>query len=236
MKIGVISLIGLFTLGVGQVNAGTISINTGNIIITSATLVSPQDFNSIALGEVIVGPLGSVVSDNFTTSDAQALGDLDSSVFANSATGLFTYTHQVTPGVNNFASFTVDFPASGFNGVAGYDFSQSNNAGGSGDSTDFEIVFNDNNQETITWRIPSGTESFFEAGETITFFWQSTLRPVGPFGNYSLENNLSEGIAIGPTPNALILEPIPEPSSLGFLTLLGLFLLRSSIKSKTTYR
>lgn len=243
MKIGIISIIGLFTIGVGEVQAGTISISSSSVITTTknitilpSTLVTPQDFSSIDLGEVIVGPLGSVVSDDFTTVSSQDIGDLNSSVFANSATGLFTYTHQVTPGVDNINSFAVNFPATGFNGIAGYNFSESNSAGGNGEETDFEIVSNDNTDETITWNIPDGTESFFDAGETITFFWQSTLRPVGPFGTYSLDSGSSLGNAIGPTPNAPVPEPVNEPRSLGLLTCLGFLVITNSIKAKNTCR
>ena len=236
MKIGIISIISLLTIGVGQVRAGTISINVKDITLTNSNLITPQDFSSIDLGEVIVGPLGSVVSDDFTTVSSQDIGDLNSSVFANSATGLFTYTHQVTPGVDNIDSFGVSFPATGFNGIAGYDFSQSNSAGGNGEEADFEIVSKSNTDKTITWNIPDGAESFFDAGETITFFWQSTLRPVGPFGTYSLDNGSSLGNAIGPTPNVPVPEPVTEPHSLGLLTFLGFLVITNSLKSKNYCR
>ena len=51
MKTGVISIIGLLTIGVGQVKAGTISIDTGNLILSQPTLLTPQDFSSIDLGK-----------------------------------------------------------------------------------------------------------------------------------------------------------------------------------------
>ena len=220
MKITIISAISLLTISIGQAQA--------------ATLIPPLDFNSIDRGEVIVGPLGPTVSDDFTTSASEDIGDLNSSVFDNSATGLFTYTHQVTPGVDDINSFAVSFPATGFNGIAGYDFTQSNIAGGNGDGTDFEIDFNTDG--TITWNISDSADLFFDTGETITFFWQSTLRPVGPFGTYSLNDSLSEGTAIGPTPNAPAPEPVFEPSSLGLFALLGLFMMKNGIKSKNTFR
>lgn len=233
MKISIISIIGLLTIGVGRASAGTIVIDSGPIIITNAsTSVNPQDLSSIDLGEVIIGPLGSVVSDDFTTNSSEDIGDLNSSVFDNSATGLFTYTHQVIPGVNDIDSFAVSFPASGFNGVAGYDFSQASAAGGNGDETDFDISFNGITNETITWNITSSGDSFFDTGETITFFWQSTLRPVGPFGTYNLDNNSSSGNALGPSPNAPNPEPIPEPSSWGLLSLFSLFCIGSNIIQK----
>ena len=233
MKIGIISIIGLLIISVGRASAGTIVLESEPLIIlNTSTSVNPQDLSSIDRGEVIVGPLGSVVSDDFTTSSNQDIGDLNSSVFDNSATGLFTYTHQVIPGVNDIDSFAVSFPASGFNGVAGYDFSQTGAAGGNGDETDFDISFNGITNETITWNITGGGDSFFDAGETITFFWQSTLRPVGPFGTYNLDNNSSSGNAIGPSPNAPNPEPIPEPSSWGLLSFFSLFCLGSKLKSK----
>lgn len=236
MKIGIISIVGLLTIGVGQVRAGTISINVKDITLTNSILITPQDIDSIDLGEVIVGPLGSVVSDDFTTVSSQDIGDLNSSVFANSATGLFTYTHQVTPGIDDIDSFAVSFVDSGFNGVAGYDFSEANIAGGNGDGTDFNNSFVDGTDETINWIIPNGTDSFFDAGETITFFWQSNLRPVGPFGTYNLSSGSSLGNAIGPTPNAPVPEPVTEPRSLGLLTFLSFLVITNSIKAKNTCR
>lgn len=218
MKFSIISAISLLTIGISQAQA--------------ATIIPPLDFNSIDLGEVIIGPLGPIVADDFTTSASEDIGDLNSSVFDNSATGLFTYTHQVTPGVDDISSFAVSFPATGFNGIAGYDFAQADTAGGIGNGTDFEIEFN--TDETITWNIADSADSFFDTGATITFFWQSTLGPVGPFGTYSLNDSFSEGLAIGPTPNPPTPEPVSEPSSLGLLTLLGLFMIKSIIQPKNT--
>ena len=114
--------------------------------------------------------MGSVVSDNFTTDSNQDIGDLNSSVFANSATGLFTYTHAVTPGVDDIDSLSVSFVDSGFNGIAGYDFSQANLAGGNGDGTDLITLLSVVRRKQLVGIFLNGADSFFDAGETITFF------------------------------------------------------------------
>ncbi|VEP11774.1 putative Exosortase, PEP-CTERM interaction domain protein [Hyella patelloides LEGE 07179] len=218
----------LLTLSVARTNA--------------AVLIAPSNLDSLELGPAIIGPLGPEVPGTFVTNDAEEIGNLRSSVFCPLGTEqadcpsdsieTFTYRHIVTPNTDDLASFTAGFPVNGFTGVAGYSFGESGAAGGSGNDTDFNIVFNDDSDETLSWNLNAESDLFFDSDETITFFWQSTVPPAGPIGSYSI-NNAVTGTAIGPAP-ATDASPtsVPEPSNWGFLALSMIFLARLKPNSR----
>ena len=54
-------------------------------------------------------------------------------------------------------------------GIAGYSFSESGTAGGNGNETDFNIVFNDDTDQSLVWSVADNSNLFFDGGETITF-------------------------------------------------------------------
>ena len=204
----------LLTVGVNQTQA--------------AVIITPTNLDNLSLGPAIIGPLGPVVPGTFTTGDGSAIGMIDSSVFCpvgtaqadcpSSSLDTYIYRHTVTPDVDNLTSFTAGFPVSGFTEVAGYDFGESGAAGGNGDSGDFEIVFNNDSDNTLIWNVADSSNLFFDRGETITFFWQSTIPPAGPIGSYTITNDSQSGTGRGPAP-APPVTTVPEPSSLVFLAL-----------------
>lgn len=204
----------LLTVGVNQTHA--------------AIIITPTNLDNLSLGSAIVGPRGPVVEGKFTTDNGFIIGTIDSSVFCpvgiaqadcpSNLVNTYTYRHTVTPGVDNLTSFTAGFPVSGFTGVAGYSFSESSTADDNGDNGDFEIVFNDDTDSTLVWNVADSSNLFFDSGETITFFWQSTIPPAGPIGSYTISNGSQTVTGIGPAP-APPVTPVPEPSSLIFLAL-----------------
>ncbi len=206
----------------------------------AAVIVQPTNLDSLSLGPAIIGPLGPEVPGTFTIEDGSEIGTIRSSVFCpvgtepadcpSAALDTYIYRHIVTPDLENLTSFTAGFPVSGFTGVAGYSFGESGAAGGSGNDADFSIVFNNDTDNTLVWNLNNLNNSFFERGETITFFWQSTIPPAGPIGDYSITNNVQTGTARGPAP-ALSTTPVPEPSNLVLLALFSLPLWRSRFAS-----
>ncbi|MDJ0532085.1 MAG: hypothetical protein QNJ70_06245 [Xenococcaceae cyanobacterium MO_207.B15] len=212
----------------------------------AAVLIAPTDLDALELGPAIIGPLGPEVPGTFVTNDAVEIGNLRSSVFCpigteqadcpSDSVETYIYRHIVTPSLNDITSFTAGFPVAGFTGVAGYSFSESGLAGGNGSDTDFNIVFNDDTDETLVWGLSNDSDLFFDSGETITFFWQSIIPPAGPIGSYSLSNS-EDGTAIGPAPVAPTAPaPVPEPSTLVFLALsvFFLWLIRPSSPNKNS--
>ena len=96
------------------------------------------------------------------------------------------------PGVVDF--FALSFPPAGFNGVAGYDFSQAMAA-----DVTFDISKTANG---LVWT----ANGDWTSGETIRFFFQSTQAPIGPAGFYSVGNAKLTAKARGPLPT-----PSPQP-------------------------
>jgi len=177
----------------GQAKAGHVSI-------------VPTDFDTLDLGTQVRADLLS----HFTTNSGVDIGDLVGSVHFNSASGVYTYVLKLTPGINNISEFNTGFDVNGFTGVAGYSFSEALAAGGA-----FEIEHESDG--TIDWNsvgIQDGSK-FFDAGETITFFFQSTLPPA-TLDVYSLINSRAGG-----TLNYAPVIPAPAALPAG-LALLGL--------------
>ena len=197
----------------------------------AAVLIAPTDLDTLELGPVIIGPLGPEVPGTFMTNDAVEIGNLRSSVFCPMGTEqadcpsdsveTYIYRHIVTPSIDEITYFTAGFPVAGFTGVGGYSFNESGEAGGNGNNTDFNLVFNDDTNGTLVWSLANDRDLFFDSGETITFFWQSIIPPAGPIGSYSLSNS-EDGTAIGPAP-ASPTAPVPEPNTLGFWALSVLY-------------
>lgn len=220
--------------------------------LSVATPITSVDFYSLNLGAMISGPVGPEVEVSLLNPDGNSLGDLRSSVscpegFAtcipadNDAGTIYTYVHTIIPGVDNpndapflnpatilpfddVAGFSLGFEAIGFNGIAGFGFSDASTAGIS-----FDIDLNIDNE--LVWSTDSDG---WDTGEEITFFWQTTQAPSGPTGVYNVSNNLDSASGIGPLPTPLAVS-VSEPFGLG-LFLMGLFAIKSrkftSLKSK----
>ena len=201
--------------------------------IVTATIIAPVDLDSLPLGAKIVGPVGPDVETSLNKTPEESIGDLSSSVScpdgfsecipSNHAPGtIFTYVHQVTPGVDlpndppfpmpdtvtafdDVIGFNTGFSAEGFNGVAGYSFSEATAALGASDAIEIEQL----GDGSLSWTI---TNSQWDTGELLSFFWQTTQPPSGPGGVYSITNGAMVGSGNGPLPTAL---PIPLPATGG---------------------
>lgn len=204
----------------------------------NAASIIATNFDDLNLGATIVGPLGPEVETSLVNPSNQGLGDLTSSVSCppgftscvppeNPQGTIYTYVHQVTPGVdfpndapfpapdnaiafNNVNEFSLGFNASGFNGVAGYSFSQAENALGSDGSFDIKQL----EDGSLRWTV-SGGEGWNTNTlnpETITFFWQTSQPPSGPGGTYIASNNITNGSGNGPLP--VPVQTVPEHNGL----------------------
>ncbi len=212
----------------------------------SAAIVTPTDLDQLNLGAKIIGPVGPTVDTTFVNMSGDGISDLISSVSCpagfstcipseNSSGTLYTYVHQVTPGIDlpndppfpspaitlpldNTTEFRLNFAAEGFTGTAGFSFSQATSALGNEN-----IVIEQLNDRSLVWSLPES--SGWNTGETITFFWQTTQPPVGPSGVYSIANVDQTGTAAGPLPTPVVTVPestVPFPLFIaGFVLLTG---------------
>ena len=212
----------------------------------NAASIIPTNFDDLNLGVPIVGPVGSEVETSLVNASNQGLGDLTSGVFCpagftscvppeNPEGTTYTYVHQVTPGVdfpndapfsapentipfNDVSEFSLGFDASGFNNVAGYSFSQAENALGSDGSFSIEL-----DDRKLVWTVSSGEgwDTNSSNPETVTFFWQTTQAPSGPGGTYIASNNNTSGSGAGPLP--IPVQTVPEHNGIfGLLAVSGL--------------
>ena len=210
--------------------------------IALALPVVPVNLDTLSLGARIVGPVGPTVDASFIDGDGASLGDLQSSVscpdgFAactpptNPPGTIYTYVHEVTPGVdfpndppfpqpgtvlpiNGATGFALGFAAAGFNGVAGYSFGDATSALVGGSVISIELETNG----SLAWALPSAAG--WDSGERIAFFWQTTQAPSGPGGQYLLTATALSGSGAGPLPL-----PVPEPGTLVLMALGVAFLL-----------
>jgi hypothetical protein len=116
---------------------------------------------------------------------------------------LYTYVHEITVEVSDneraeeqFSGatlFRTTLPTPGFANVIGYSRAQAEQA--LGESGEIRVQ-SDNGQ--LIWRVTAGDG--WMPGETLTFFWQSTLPPAGPEEAYLLAAEDLSGAATGPFP------------------------------------
>ncbi|NMH61520.1 exosortase, PEP-CTERM interaction domain protein [Alteromonas ponticola] len=207
-----------------------------------ATPITAADYDGLNLGPAIVGPVGPEVETSLTNENGNSVGDLSSSVNCpasfnqcvpaeNPANTIYTYIHVITPGedapndppfhnplpveaFDDVQKFNLGFSASGFNGVAGFSFSDAADAG-----VMFEI--NVNEQDQIIWETMTAD---WDTGESIRFFWQTTQAPSGPDGSYAISNEVGEGVGEGPLPSVPI--NVTEPFAAIMFILIGIALYR----------
>ena len=200
--------------------------------------ITPVDLADLSLGARIVGPVGPEVQVTFINDDDQGVGDLESSVSCpdgidpctpptNPPGTIYTYVHTAIPGVDlpndppfptpdqivtfdDVLSFRLGFVAEGFNGVAGYDFSQAATALGTSDEISIELE----DDGSLTWSIDSDE---WDSNEPLTFFWQTTQPPSDPGGVYSINDGAVTGLGAGPLP-----VPVPQPGVAVTLVVAGL--------------
>jgi hypothetical protein len=171
----------------------------------------PADLARLTLGAKIAG---ADVEGRFA-SDKQTLATVSSYVAcpegvtpcdptALPADTVYTYVHRVTPGkaVASTTLFRTARPAAGFANGVGYNFAEAAAALGPDGQIDVEA---DNG--ALVWRVIGGDR--WKAGESITFYWQSTLPPAGPADAYLVETDGSVAIGSGPFPAKE--KPVEQP-------------------------
>lgn len=209
-----------------------------------------SNFDELPLGAKITGPVGPEVETSLVNSSGQAIGDLASSVScpvgllecsppSNPPGTIYTYVHQVIPGIDlpndapfphpfevipfeNVGEFSLGFSASGFNGIAGYSFSE---AAAADVSFDIDISATG----ILRWIADSAN---WGTDEQVTFFWQTTQPPVGPGGSYAIANAQDSGAGAGPLPLAIaVMEP--DTSAWLFASMLALVIVNFRRKNKS---
>lgn len=168
------------------------------------TLV-PADLGQLVLGARIEGPHGAEVTGTFSA-DGEALAEVISYVAcprdidpcdpaALPEGTVFTYVHRVTPGegIEGATLFRTSRRASGFANVIGFDKAEAAEVLGEDGNID---VSSDNG--ALVWRVVRGNG--WKAGETLTFYWQSTLAPEGPREAFQFEADGVSAQGAGPFP------------------------------------
>jgi hypothetical protein len=189
-----------------------------------AVAIVPTDLDSITLGTLIAGP----ATDNFdnVAPPPLTIGSLENNVYQNDS--VFTYTHLVTPTLNNIREFLTGFAPLGFNGVAGFSFGDASSAGcaaGNGSCFTMDLA----GDGSIHWATnfpPTPPNRFdgWDAGEGITFFFQSVFGPTAT-GDYTLNQKRKVGTAQSFAPGT----SVPEPLT---LMLLGMGLIGTAVFAK----
>ena len=199
----------------------------------NAASIAPTDLDTLTLGATIVGPVGPTVDASLVTAAGESFGDISSRVqcpngFAvcappnNPAGTVYTYIHEIIPGVDlpndgpfpqpvtvlspdGLTQFSLAFPPSGFNGVAGFSFAEADAAlaGGAAAITINALA------DRITWDVDANEG--WDSGEKLTFFWQTVQPPSGPGGQYQLANADVSGVGAGPLPTTPT--QVPEPAT-----------------------
>jgi len=127
---------------------------------------------------------------------------------------LYTYVHQIIVDIppseraedqfSGVTLFRTTLPAPGFANAIGYSREQAAEA--LGEDGDIKVQ---SEAGRLIWRVTAGDG--WMPGETLTFFWQSTLPPAGPQVAYRLEGEGLGGEATGPFPAEAPLAESPEP-------------------------
>ena len=173
---------------------------------SAAHIVIPTDYDTVVgtFGPLFAGPTVDLFDAALPPPDT--IGSLENWVYFDG--DIYTYVHLVTPSVDNVSEFNTSFPVLGFNDVAGWSFSDALAAGGLGLSSDFTLEHD--GDDTLDWGTSGQlATSAWNAGESITFFFQSDLSPTE--GAYQLINS-EIGTATSFAPQ------VPEP---GTVLLLG---------------
>lgn len=179
-----------------------------------AIILSPVDLATISLGTQISADSASDFMTIDLTSQggepSKSIGTLTGSVWQNGS--VFTYKLVVTPSVTVVHEFNTGFNVVGFSKSlhkVGWSFADAAAAGAVnpgaafGDSGTGMVIRESDG--TIDWNVQP-TDLFWSGGESIAFFFQSSLPP--GFGPYNLLNS-EAGIAANYAPTA-----VPEPTTL----------------------
>ena len=183
------------------------------------TLV-PADLGALVLGPRIEWPQGPEVTGTFAV-DGERLAEVVSYVACPEGLDpcepetapegtVYTYVHRVTPaeGVEGATLFRTSRTATGFANVIGFDKAEAVDVLGEDGQID---VASDNG--ALVWRVIGGDG--WTAGETLTFYWQSTIAPEGSREAFQFEADGVSAIGTGPFPprEVPVEGPVDEPSS-----------------------
>ncbi|MFB0611353.1 hypothetical protein [Aurantiacibacter poecillastricola] len=179
------------------------------------TLVA-SGFNDQQIGPKIAGPEGSEVESELTL-DGRKVADLVSYVTCPAPADdeepaeecvpgempegtVYTYVHRVTPvetedQLDAPIAFRTTRVAHGFANNIGYDREQGEAVLGDG----YSIRVQEDNG-ALAWRVEMSDG--WDAGEELTFFWQSTLPPEGPVEAYAAATENGRAYGTGPFPPA----------------------------------
>ena len=176
----------------------------------------PADLGALVLGARIEGPQGPEVAGTFAV-DGETLAEVVSYVACPEGLDpcdpetapegtVYTYVHQVTPaeGIAGATLFRTGRAATGFANVIGFAKAEAVDVLGEDGRID---VASDNG--ALVWRVIGGNG--WTAGETLTFYWQSTLAPEGPREAFQFEADGTSAQGSGPFPPRETVEgPVDE--------------------------
>jgi hypothetical protein len=188
-----------------------IVITVGLFLCTDAMaiLITPTNFDSVSIGTLAASKTVDII-EAFTNND---IGDVLNQVYYNQDTGIYTYVERITPAISYISE--VNSPKVwGFEGVAGYSFSEA-------DGADITLGYIDLDSDvTLDWSNIQGWNAY----ESLTLFYQSSLGPVTESGYYQLiDHTIGYYSSFSPSSPS----PTPEPGTLfllgsGLLGLAGL--------------
>ena len=165
----------------------------------------PADLGNLVLGARIEGPRGPEFTSRFRA-EGETLAEVVSYVACPEGTDpcdpaelptdtVYTYVHRVTPaeGIEGARLFRTARAATGFANVLGFDKAEAIDVLGEQGRID---VSADNG--ALVWRVIGGDG--WGAGETLTFYWQSTVPPEGPREAFRFEAGGDSAAGTGPFP------------------------------------
>ena len=205
MRIALASLAALVLAGCGSSEPEPAPSPTATATPDKPKSLVPADLGALVLGARIEGPQGPEVTGTFAV-DGETLAEVVSYVAcpegldpcdsaAAPESTVYTYVHRVTPaeGVKGATLFRTGRAAAGFANVIGFDKAEAADVLGEDGRID---VASDNG--SLVWRVIGGDG--WAAGETLTFYWQSTLAPEGPREAFQFEADGTSAQGPGPFP------------------------------------
>ena len=220
MKIALAALAALALAGCGSSEPKPAPSPTPSATPDKPKTLVPADLGALVLGPRIEWPQGPEVTGTFAV-DGERLAEVVSYVACPEGLDpcepetapegtVYTYVHRVTPaeGVEGATLFRTSRTATGFANVIGFDKAEAVDVLGEDGQID---VASDNG--ALVWRVIGGDG--WTAGETLTFYWQSTIAPKGSREAFQFEADGVSAIGTGPFPprEVPVEGPVDEPSS-----------------------
>lgn len=176
----------------------------------SAVIIPPTDYDTI------VGSVGGVVdtASGVFQFGPSILANLDTTVYFDGS--VYTYEHDLAAETPSVSEFNTLFDVLGFNGVAGWSFTDALAAGSPGGDSAFTI--DEDPDGTIDYETNVAAFGFGD-GDRIRFFFQSSAPP-NPASYGLINSGVDSTTTLGPT--------VPEPGTILLLgtALLGIGLIR----------